>query len=82
MLQRNLIYTGITRAKRLLVATGVRCSFCAWRALERPGSRPECGSELAPANSVHEILRQNGIHPGLLGVYQDQSHHLCLSRCG
>jgi hypothetical protein len=51
------------------MATGVWCSFCASRPLERPGSRPECGSGLAPAGSVHEILRQTGIHPGHIGVY-------------
>jgi hypothetical protein len=52
------------------MATGIWCSFSAGQALERPGSRPECGSGLAPAGSVHEILRQTGIHPGHMGVYR------------
>ena len=50
------------------MATSVWCSCCAGRALERPGSRPECGSGLAPAGFAHEISRQTGIHPGHIGV--------------
>jgi hypothetical protein len=53
------------------MATGIWCSFCAGGDLERPCNRQKYGSGLAPASSVHEILRQTGIHPGHMGVYLD-----------
>jgi exodeoxyribonuclease V alpha subunit len=42
MLQRNLLYTGITRAKKLVVLAGSR------RALAAPGPRPPCAFPTSP----------------------------------
>jgi exodeoxyribonuclease V alpha subunit len=39
MLQRNLLYTGITRAKKLVVLAGSRCAFAAAIRTKGPGRR-------------------------------------------
>jgi hypothetical protein len=59
------------------MVTGVWSSFCAGRTLERPGNRPECNSGMAQIGSVHQILPQTGIHPGDIGVFQDQPSEFC-----
>ena len=67
MLQRNLLYTGVTRAKQLIVLAGSRRTLAqAVRTLEPAAATPHSPVDSIPPNScrlhVNDSYRQHSRH--------------------